>query len=137
MRIPISHPSGWLPTPNGSLDTMASSIAHAINGTLTNPAGLASDDRYGLENSDKWAGTYGQTYTTGNGAWAHPIGTRSESQGDSESSGRIGLDSPNIASLGLPISLLPVSESGTEVNHREIGELGQNWISQPLPPWSP
>jgi hypothetical protein len=79
-RCPISaapqfaSPTGTLlPTPNGNFaaDGMASSIAHVIAGTLTNPIGGGWYDRYGLENSDKCQGTFGQTYTTPNGAQAN------------------------------------------------------------------
>lgn len=62
-----------LPTPNDNFaaDAMVSWLAHAISGAITNPAGTAWYDRYGLENSDKCQGTYGQTYTTPNGAQAN------------------------------------------------------------------
>jgi hypothetical protein len=50
---------------------MASTIAHVLDGTVTNPAGSGWFDRYGLENADKCAGTFGQTYTTANGARAN------------------------------------------------------------------
>ena len=46
-------------------------MAHAISGTVTNPWGNGWFDRFGLENSDKCQGTYGQTYTTWNGAQAN------------------------------------------------------------------
>lgn len=62
-----------LPTPNGNFgaDAMASTIAHVLDGTVTNPAGSGWFDRYGLENADKCAGTFGQTYTTAHGARAN------------------------------------------------------------------
>ena len=62
-----------LPTPNDNFaaDAMASSIAHVISGAVTNPAGTAWYDRYGLENSDKCQGTFGPTYTAANGAQAN------------------------------------------------------------------
>ena len=62
-----------LPTPNGNFhaDAMVSWLAHAISGTLTNPYGTAWFDRYGLENSDKCAGSYGETYLTPSGARAN------------------------------------------------------------------
>ncbi len=62
-----------LPTPNDNFaaDAMVSSVAHVLDGTLTNPWGMAWFDRYGLENSDKCQGTFGQTYTTANGAQAN------------------------------------------------------------------
>ena len=56
------------PSPNGNYaaDAIASWLAHALNGVLTNPDGTGWYDRYGLENADKCAGTYGQTYTVTN-----------------------------------------------------------------------
>jgi len=61
------------PTPNGSFagDALVANFAHALNGLLTNPYGNGWYDRYGLENADKCAQTFGQTYTTGNGARAN------------------------------------------------------------------
>jgi hypothetical protein len=69
----VDADGGLLPTPNDDLafDAMASWMAHAINGTVTNPWGNGWFDRFGLENSDKCQGTYGQTYTTQNGARAN------------------------------------------------------------------
>lgn len=67
------------PTPNGSFagDVMALNLVHALNGLLTNPYGNGWYDRYGLENADKCAGTFGQIYTTANGAFAnYRFGTR-------------------------------------------------------------
>ena len=62
-----------LPSPNGNIvaDAMASTLAHAINAVLTNPSGTAWFDRYGLENAAKCQGTFGETYTTENGARAN------------------------------------------------------------------
>lgn len=62
-----------LPTPNGSLaaDTMASTLAHLISTTVTDPRGTAWFDRYGLENADKCDGQFGSTYSTANGARAN------------------------------------------------------------------
>jgi phosphate-induced protein 1 len=62
-----------LPTPNNNLgaDAMVSTIAHVLNAIVTDPLGDAWFDRYGLENADKCAGTYGQTYVTANGARAN------------------------------------------------------------------
>ena len=59
--------------PNGdrAADAMASEMAHVINEILTNPTGTAWYDRYGLENSDKCAGEYGETYLTANGGIAN------------------------------------------------------------------
>lgn len=62
-----------LPTPNDNLeaDAMASTVAHVLNEIVTDPLGDAWFDRYGLENSDKCAGTYGQTFLKANGARAN------------------------------------------------------------------
>lgn len=73
--------SGGTPTatPNGTFagDAMAANVAHALNGTLTNPRGNGWYDRYGLENADKCALTLGTTYVTSNGAIANVrIGSR-------------------------------------------------------------
>jgi len=79
-RCPLSvapqfvKPDGsLLPTPNDNFaaDAMVSSIAHVVSGMITNPGGNAWFDRYGLENSDKCQGTFGETYTTPNGAQAN------------------------------------------------------------------
>ena len=65
--------SGQLPGPNGDIfaDAMASTLAHALSIVVTNPSGTSWFDRYGLENATKCQGTYGQTYTTTNGARAN------------------------------------------------------------------
>ena len=62
-----------LPTPNGNLgaDAMASTIASILNEIVTDPRGSGWFDRYGLENADKCDGTFGQTYSTPNGAMAN------------------------------------------------------------------
>ena len=62
-----------LPTPNGNFaaDAMVANLAHVLNGTLTDPEGTAWYDRYGFENADKCAGTFGQTYVTAGGARAN------------------------------------------------------------------
>lgn len=62
-----------LPTPNGNFgaDGMASTIAHLLDEIITNPTGGGWFDRYDLENADKCAGTFGQTYTTASGARAN------------------------------------------------------------------
>ena len=62
-----------LPTPNGNFgaDGMASTMAHVLDGIVTNPMGSGWFDRYTLENADKCAGTFGQIYTTANGAKAN------------------------------------------------------------------
>lgn len=61
------------PSPNGNFagDALILNLAHALNGLLTNPYGNGWYDRYGLENADKCTGTFGQTYTTANGASAN------------------------------------------------------------------
>ena len=62
-----------LPTPNGSLaaDAMASTLANLLSRVITNPAGGAWFDRYGLENAVKCEGQFGETYLTANGARAN------------------------------------------------------------------
>jgi hypothetical protein len=56
---------------------MATNLAHALNGLLTNPYGNGWLDRYNLENADKCTATFGQTYTTANGARAnYRLGSR-------------------------------------------------------------
>ena len=81
----IGHPSrcptslgsqfngGLLPTPNDNFaaDVMVSTIAHVLNALVTNPAGNAWFDRYGFENAAKCFNTFGETYTTSNGARAN------------------------------------------------------------------
>ena len=61
------------PSPNGSFtgDALVLNLAHALNGLLTNPYGNGWFDRYNLENADKCTWTFGQTYTTANGARAN------------------------------------------------------------------
>ena len=73
---PQFSPAG--PTPNDSYaaDVLASNLAHALNGLLTNPLGNGWFDRYGLENADKCQDAlgnpaFGQTYLTVNGARAN------------------------------------------------------------------
>lgn len=60
-------------SPNGDRagDAMVSWMAHVLNETITNPLGNAWYDRYGLENSDKCIGLFGQTYATPTGARAN------------------------------------------------------------------
>ena len=60
-------------TPNGNFagDAMTLNLAHAFNGLLADPYLNGWYDRYGLENADKCTGTFGQTYTTSNGARAN------------------------------------------------------------------
>ena len=62
-----------LPTPNGDFagDAMASTVARVVNNIESDPWGDAWYDRYGLESADKCFGTFGQTYTTANGARAN------------------------------------------------------------------
>jgi len=69
----VAADGSLLPTPNGDLaaDAMASNIAHVLSTMVTNPMGEGWYDRYGLENATKCQGTYGQTYTTANGARAN------------------------------------------------------------------
>ena len=52
-------------SPNANLgaDGMATWLAYAFNGTVTNPNGTGWYDKYGLENSDKCEGNYGPTWT--------------------------------------------------------------------------
>lgn len=61
------------PTPNGdyAADGIANTVAAAISATITNPTGQGWFDRYGFDNSTKCAGTFGETYTTANGARAN------------------------------------------------------------------
>lgn len=79
-RCPISAapqffgPGGiQLPSPNGDIyaDAMASTLAHALSVVVTNPRGNSWYDRYGLENAAKCQGTFGETYTSANGARAN------------------------------------------------------------------
>jgi hypothetical protein len=62
-----------LPTPNGSLaaDGMASTLAHVLSTTITNPVGEGWYDGLGLQNADKCEGQFGPTYETANGARAN------------------------------------------------------------------
>jgi hypothetical protein len=67
-------PDGSLrPTPNDNLaaDAMAAKVSHVLNTIVTNPYGDGWYDRFGLENADKCQGTYGESYTTANGARAN------------------------------------------------------------------
>jgi hypothetical protein len=71
---PSRRPSTCGASPNGSqtphgnfaADQMASWLAYALNGVLTDPYDDGWYDRYGLENAEKCAGTYGTTYTVTN-----------------------------------------------------------------------
>ena len=69
----IAPDGSQLPTPNGNFaaDAMASSLAHVVDALVTNPSGTGWYDRYGLENAAKCQGTFGETYTTANGARAN------------------------------------------------------------------
>ena len=62
-----------LPKPNDDFagDAMVARLAHGLNTTVTNPNRNGWYDRYGLENADKCQGTFGQTFTTTNGARAN------------------------------------------------------------------
>jgi len=81
MRCPIiaasqfepQYDGSHLPTPNNNLggDAMVSTLAHVLDTIVTDPLGDGWFDRYGLENADKCAGTFGQTYLTANGARAN------------------------------------------------------------------
>jgi hypothetical protein len=81
MRCPIIAASQFAPqydgshlsTPNNNLggDAMVSTLAHVLDTIITDPLGDGWFDRYGLENADKCAGTFGQTYLTANGARAN------------------------------------------------------------------
>jgi hypothetical protein len=50
---PQFSPSGPTPNDNYTADVLASNLAHAINGSVTNPLGNGWYDRYGFENTDK------------------------------------------------------------------------------------
>lgn len=68
-----------VPTPNGDFaaDGIASTLAAVLSAIVTNPTGSGWFDRYGLENSTKCLGTFGETYTNVNGARANmKIGQR-------------------------------------------------------------
>ena len=69
----VGSSGALLPTPNNDLggDAMASWLAHAVNGLVTNPAWGGWYDRNWLENSDKCVGKFGTTYLTANGARAN------------------------------------------------------------------
>jgi len=81
MRCPViaasqfeaQYDGSHLPTPNRNLgaDAMVSTLAHVLDTIVTDPLGNGWFDRYGLENADKCAGTYGQTYLTADGARAN------------------------------------------------------------------
>ena len=62
-----------LPTPNGNLagDGLASTLAHVLSTTITNPYNTGWFDRYGLQNADKCPNEFGATYLTPNGAQAN------------------------------------------------------------------
>lgn len=69
----IASDGSRLPTPNGNFgaDGMASTMVHLLNEIVTNPTGGGWFDKFDLENADKCAGMFGQTYTTSNGAQAN------------------------------------------------------------------
>lgn len=64
---------GASPTPNNDFaaDVMVSTIAYVLNATVTNPNNTGWFDRYGFENAAKCFNTFGETYTTSNGARAN------------------------------------------------------------------
>jgi len=72
-QFEAQYDGSHLPTPTGiwGADAMVSTLAHVLDAIVTDPLGNAWFDRYGLENADKCAGTYGQTYLTANGARAN------------------------------------------------------------------
>lgn len=69
----VAADGSLLPSPNGDVagDAMASNIAHLLDTMVTNPDGEAWYDKFGFENATKCQGTFGQTYTTANGARAN------------------------------------------------------------------
>lgn len=73
LRCPSAYQFIAPPTPNDNpeADAMVSTIAHVLNAIVTNPLGDGWFDRYGLENADKCAGTYGQTFLKANGSQAN------------------------------------------------------------------
>jgi hypothetical protein len=62
-----------VPTPNGDLagDALASNLAGLLSDIVSDPFGDGWYDRSGLESGDKCFGTFGQTFTTANGARAN------------------------------------------------------------------
>lgn len=64
-------PTPGSPNDDRGADALASTLVHEIDETLTDPDLDAWYDRYGNENADKCAWTYGFTYTAGNGATAN------------------------------------------------------------------
>ena len=54
------------PNANFAADAMIAWLAHALNGTVTNPTDHGWYDRYGLENAEKCEGTFGSTQTVAN-----------------------------------------------------------------------
>jgi hypothetical protein len=70
----VASDGSLLPTPNGNFegDAMVNSLANLLNVIVTNPTGTSGwFDRYGLENSDKCMGKFGETYLTPEGARAN------------------------------------------------------------------
>jgi len=70
----FTGPNGSLvPTPNGDLagDALASNLAGLLSDIVSDPFGDGWYDRPGLESGDKCFGTFGQTFTTANGARAN------------------------------------------------------------------
>ncbi|HET9668151.1 MAG TPA: hypothetical protein VFQ93_00985 [Casimicrobiaceae bacterium] len=65
------------PNGTGGADGMASIIAHELEEAATDPDLNAWYDRRGMENADKCAWTFGNTYTASNGALANmKLGSR-------------------------------------------------------------
>ena len=76
MRCPSSaapqlSPGQPTPTGNFAADGIANSLAAVLSAIVTNPIGTGWYDRYGLENSTKCRGVFGETYVTANGARAN------------------------------------------------------------------
>lgn len=80
LRCPtLAAPQLSVPSPNDNFaaDGIANNLAAVLSAAVSNPADFGWFDRYGLENSAKCKGTFGETYTTANGARANmQLGTR-------------------------------------------------------------
>lgn len=71
-RCPAAcQPQATGPNGDAAMDAMASLVAAELSNTVTDPQLSSWYDRRGFEPADKCAWTYGQTYTTGNGAVAN------------------------------------------------------------------
>ncbi len=76
-RCPASCSMQTAPNNNVGADGMASIVAHELEESITDPLLNAWYDRRQEENADKCAWTFGNTYTTSNGAKANmKLGTR-------------------------------------------------------------